>query len=359
MIINKKFFLLWYVFICYLCTKLEITNNKPKIIVSKMKRILGIGSALVDILTQIPNDSILQELDLPKGSMTYVDAETSVAIGKKLAHLGNQMASGGSAANTMSGLAQLGVEAGFLSKIGKDEVGEFFKKQMLETNVNPQLLNSDTPSGRVVAMVTPDGERTFATCLGAAAEMRPEDITPQLFEGWDTLYVEGYLVANPDMLKKAVETAKAKGLTIAIDLASYNVVEESRDFLMDLINNHVDIVFANEQEAFALTGLEPEEALHYLAERCDLAVVKVGAKGSFIQHGDQVVDIEPMTAQVVDTTGAGDMWAAGFLAGLVRNEPLEKCGKMGAIVAKNIIEVVGAKMDNARWNDIHKAISSL
>ena len=324
-----------------------------------MKRILGIGSALVDILTQIPNDSILQELDLPKGSMTYVDAETSVAIGKKLAHLGNQMASGGSAANTMSGLAQLGVEAGFLSKIGKDEVGEFFKKQMLETNVNPQLLHSDTPSGRVVAMVTPDGERTFATCLGAAAEMRPEDITPQLFEGWDTLYVEGYLVANPDMLKKAIETAKAKGLTIAIDLASYNVVEESRDFLMDLINNHVDIVFANEQEAFALTGLEPEEALHFLAERCDLAVVKVGAKGSFIQHGDQVVEIGPMTAQVVDTTGAGDMWAAGFLAGLVRNEPLEKCGKMGAIVAKNIIEVVGAKMDNARWNDIHNAISSL
>ena len=217
-----------------------------------MKKILGIGSALVDILTQIPNEQILKELNLPKGSMTYVDAQTSVEIGKKLAYLGNQMASGGSAANTMSGLAQLGVEAGFLSKIGKDEVGEFFEKQMTETHVQPLMLKSETPSGRVQALVTADGERTFATCLGAAAEMCADDIQPELFEGWDIFYVEGYLVANPTMLRKAVETAKVQGMTIAIDLASYNVVEESRDFLLELINNYVDIVFANEKEAFGL-----------------------------------------------------------------------------------------------------------
>ena len=325
-----------------------------------MKRILGIGSALVDILTQVPDETIMNELGLPKGSMTYVKADDIVRIGELLAQqYGNQRAAGGSAANTMSGLARLGVEAGFLSKIGKDEVGEFFKKQMLDTNVQPQLLTTDTPSGRVIALVTPDGERTFATCLGAAAEMSPDDITPELFDGWDILYVEGYLVANPNMLKKVVETAKAKGLTIAIDLASYNVVEESRDFLMDLVNNYVDIVFANEKEAFALTGMEPEAALHYLSERCQIAVVKVGAKGAFVQRGQEVVTIPPMEAHVVDTTGAGDMWAAGFLAGWVKGESLQRCGMMGAIVAKNIIEVVGAKMDDERWNDIHKAIALL
>lgn len=324
-----------------------------------MKKILGIGSALVDILTQIPNDQILKELNLPKGGMTYVDAKTSVEIGEKIAHIGSQMASGGSAANTMSGLARLGIEAGFLSKIGTDEVGEFFKKQMVETNVKPQLLTSATPSGRVIAMVTPDGERTFATCLGAAAEMRADDIRPELFDGWDIFYVEGYLVANPSMLRKAIETAKAKGLTIAIDMASYNVVEENRDFMLDLINNYVDIVFANEKEAFALTGMEPEAALHFIAERCQIAVVKVGAKGAFVQRGNEMVTIPPLEADVVDTTGAGDMWAAGFLAGLVKGENLEKCGMMGAIVAKNIIEVVGAKMDDTRWNDIHKAIALL
>ena len=324
-----------------------------------MEKILGIGSALVDILTQIPNELILQELNLPKGSMTYVDAKTSVEIGHQLAYLGNQMASGGSAANTMSGLARLGVEAGFLSKIGEDEIGHFFEKQMNESHVKPLMLKSETPSGRVQALVTPDGERTFATCLGAAAEMCADDIKPELFDGWDIFYVEGYLVANPTMLRKAVETAKAQGMTIAIDLASYNVVEESRDFLLELVNNYVDIVFANEKEAFALTGMEPEAALHFLAERCDIAVVKVGPQGAFIQHGDKVVTVPPMKAEVVDTTGAGDMWAAGFLAGLVKNEPLQKCGMMGAIVAKNIIEVMGAKMDDARWDKIHEAITNL
>ena len=325
-----------------------------------MKKILGIGSALVDILTQIPNDQILNELNLPKGSMTYVNADDAVKIGEQVAQqFGSQRASGGSTANTMCGLSRLGVETGFLSKIGKDEIGRFFEKQMTESHVKPLMLTSETPSGRVQALVTPDGERTFATCLGAAAEMCAADIKPELFEGWDIFYVEGYLVANPDMLKKAISTAKAKGLKIAIDLASYNVVEESRDFLIDLINNYVDIVFANEQEAFALTGLEPQEALRFIASKVQIAVVKVGAKGAFVQRGEEVVTVPPLKADVVDTTGAGDMWAAGFLAGLVKDEPLEKCGMMGAILAANIIEVMGAKMDAARWEKIHAAIALL
>ena len=325
-----------------------------------MKKILGIGSALVDYLVQIPNEQILNELNLPKGSMTYVDIENSVRISKMITekHV-CQRASGGSAANTMSGLAQLGVEAGFLSKVGKDEVGQFFEKQMSDTHVKPLMLKSDTPSGRVMAFVTPDGERTFATCLGAAIELGPDDIKPELFDGWDLFYVEGYLVANPDMLRKAIETAKAKGMKIAIDLASYNVVEESRDFLMELVENHVNIVFANEGEALALTGLDPEAALHFIAERCDIAVVKVGAKGAFVQRGDETVSVPPMPADVVDTTGAGDMWAAGFLAGLVQGKDLKTCGMMGATVAKNIIEVVGAKMDAARWEKVHAAIALL
>lgn len=326
----------------------------------QQKRILGIGSALVDFLVQIPNEEILKKLNLPKGGMTYVDIENSVKISQMITEkFGSQRASGGSAANTMSGLAQLGVETGFVSKVGKDEVGQFFEKQMSDTHVKPLMLKSDTPSGRVMAFVTPDGERTFATCLGAAIELCPDDIKPELFEGWDIFYVEGYLVANPNMLRKAVETAKAKGLKIAIDLASYNVVEESRDFLMELIDNYVDIVFANEQESFALTGMEPEVALRFLADRCEIAVVKIGAKGAYVQRCKEIVTIPPMQADVVDTTGAGDMWAAGFLAGLVQGRDLKTCGIMGAIVAKNIIEVIGAKMDDARWNKIHADIANL
>ena len=324
-----------------------------------MKKILGIGSALVDILTQIPNEQILKELNLPKGSMTYVDTDTSVKVGDFLKQYGSTMAAGGSAANTASGLAKLGVGSGFLSKIGKDEVGRFFEKAMIDTNVKPQLLISDTPSGRVQAIVTPDGERTFATCLGAAAEMSPEDIQPELFVGWDIFYVEGYLVANPSMLNKAMETAKAAGLKIAIDMASYNVVDENRDYFIQLIDRYVDYVFANEKEAFALTGMEPKAALDYIAERCDIAVVKVGAKGAYIKHGQEIATIAPLKANVIDTTGAGDMWAAGFLAGLVKGENLQKCGMMGAIVAANVIEVIGPKMDDQRWEKIHASIGAL
>ena len=323
------------------------------------QKILAIGSALVDILTQVPDEIILNQLNLPKGSMTYVDTDTSVKVGDFLKQYGSTMAAGGSAANTASGLAKLGVGSGFLSKIGKDEVGRFFEKAMIDTNVKPQLLISDTPSGRVQAIVTPDGERTFATCLGAAAEMSPEDIQPELFVGWDIFYVEGYLVANPSMLNKAMETAKAAGLKIAIDMASYNVVEENHDYFIQLIDKYVDYVFANEKEAFALTGMEPKAALDYIAERCDIAVVKVGAKGAYIKRGQEKATIAPLKANVIDTTGAGDMWAAGFLAGLVKGENLQKCGMMGAIVAANVIEVVGPKMDDQRWEKIHASIANL
>ena len=325
-----------------------------------MKKILGIGSTLVDILSQVPNEEVLNELNLPKGSMTYVNINDAVSIGERLAQqYGSQRAAGDSAANTMSGLARLGAKSGFLTMMGNDEMGQFFTNEMTRTGVEMLALKSDTPTGRVIAMVTPDGERTFATCLGASIELSPDNIKPELFDNWDIFYIEGYLVANPDMLRKAISTAKDKGLKIAIDLASYNVVEESRDFLLELVNNYVDIVFANEQEALALTGMEPENALHYIAERCDIAVVKIGAKGAYIQRGNEIVTIPPMKADVVDTTGAGDMWAAGFLAGLVKGENLQKCGMMGAIVAKNIIEVMGAKMDDERWDNIHKAISEL
>ena len=326
----------------------------------QQKRILGIGSALVDFLIQIPDEQILQELNLPKGSMTYVDAETAVSIGERMTkQFGGQRAAGGSAANTMSGLAKLGVETGFLSKVGKDEVGQFFEKQMTDTHVKPLMLKSDTPSGRVMAFVSPDGERTFATCLGAAIELSPDDIKPELFDGWDIFYLEGYLVANPNMLNKAVKTAKEMGLKIAIDMASYNVVEESRDYFMQLIDNYVDYVFANEKEAFALTGLEPLQALDFIANRCEIAVVKVGAKGAFIKRGNEMETVAPIKAHVIDTNGAGDMWAAGFLAGLVQGKDLKTCGTMGGIVAANVIEVLGTKMDEARWEKIHAAIANL
>lgn len=324
------------------------------------KNILGIGNALVDILTQIPNDGILNDFNLPKGSMQHVDAAASLKVSEFLKRFGSSMAAGGSAANTMSGAAKLGVRTGYIGKVGKDELGRFFENEMVKTNVQPFMLTTTTPTGCANAIVSSDGERTFATYLGAALELSADDIKPEFFEGWDIFYVEGYLVSNRALLDKSLTLAKTKGMTIAIDLASFNIVEANRDYLQHLVENYIDMVFANEEEAKAFTGLEdPEAALHRIASMCDIAIVKVGARGSMAQQGDKVVKGDPIPAKVIDTTGAGDLWAAGFLSGYVKGESLEKCVSRGSIVAANIIEVIGAKMDEARWDWIIESLKAL
>ena len=324
------------------------------------KNMLGIGNALVDILSQIPDDSLLEQLHLPKGSMHHVDAETSIRYGEILKQFGSSMAAGGSTANTMSGAAKLGAETGYIGKVGRDERGRFFENAMRETNVKPLMLTTDTPTGCAEAIISKDGERTFATYLGAALELCADDIKPEMFDGWDILYVEGYLISNRELLDKVLPLAKEKGMTIALDMASYNIVQDNREYMERIAKDYLDILFANEDEAKAFTLMEdPVEALHRMAALCDIAIVKVGAKGSYVQQGDEVIKIEPIPAKVIDTTGAGDLWAAGFMAGLVKGEPLERCAKMGATLAANIIEVIGAKMDEKRWQNIFNMLELL
>ena len=324
------------------------------------QRILGIGNALVDILTQIPDDHILEALHLPKGTMQHVDAEHSLLVGEKLKQYGSVMAAGGSTANTMSGIAKLGLPAGYIGKVGRDARGEFFEDAMWQTHVKPLMMKTDTPTGCAQAIISKDGERTFATYLGAALELSADDITPDLFEGWDIFYVEGYLVSNRALLDKALPMAKENNMTTAMDLASFNVVEANREYLRDFVGNYIDIVFANEEEAKAFSGKEdPEEALHDMASMCDIAIVKVGAKGAYVQQGEEIVKIGPIPAKVIDTTGAGDMWASGFMAGWIKGEPLRKCALMGATLAANIIEVLGAKMDDARWEKIFDSLEQI
>lgn len=324
------------------------------------KSMLGIGNALVDILTQIPEDRILETLNLPKGTMQHADAEMSAAVADQLKTYGSAMAAGGSSANTMSGSAKLGVKTGYIGKVGEDLLGEFFAEEMRKTHVEPLLFKTPTPTGCAHAIITPDGERTFATYLGAALELSDKDLTPELFQGWDIFYVEGYLVYNQTLLNKALELAKAQGMTIAMDLASFNVVEDNRDYMQHILSEYIDIVFANQEEARAFTQKDnPEEALEDLASVCNIAIVKVGAQGSWVQQGAWKVRVEPMPANVIDTTGAGDLWAAGFMAGYVKGANLSTCARMGTLLASKVIEVLGAKMDEERWQKIFNSLEQL
>lgn len=321
-------------------------------------KILGLGNALVDIMTKIDGDDFLKRMELPKGSMQLVDFDKANEVMNASEGFEKSMAAGGSAANTINGLARLGVETAFIGTVGKDEMGEFFEKDMLKHNTVSKLTKSDTRTGLAVALVTPDAERTFATYLGAAVELTAESLSMEMFEGYDIFHIEGYLVQNYELIETAIDYAKKAGCKVSIDLASFNVVEANLDFLKKMVKN-VDIVFANEEEAKAFTGKEPEEALDIIAGDVEVAVVKIGSKGSLVKNNGKVYTAGVIKANSIDTTGAGDLYASGFLYGMSKNLSFDKCAGIGAVVAGNVIEVIGAKMDDERWNRIYSMIKEI
>jgi sugar/nucleoside kinase (ribokinase family) len=324
-----------------------------------MAKVLGMGNALVDIITQMDNDEVLHDFGLPKGSMTLVDLDTSNYIYSETAGLPKSKASGGSAANTIHGLAHLGVETGFIGAVGNDEMGRFFKKDLQVNKITPILFRTMHETGRAMALISSDSERTFATYLGAAVDLSVDDITHDIFEGYDYFYVEGYLVQNQAMIEKALRLAANASLKICLDLASYNIVDENRDFFLDLIPKYVNILFANEEEIRALTGKSPEEAAYALKDQVDMVVIKMGAEGSLCLSGGEMTRIGVRPSTPVDTTGAGDLYASGFIYGHLKGMDPETCGKMGAILAGRIIELIGAKMDESNWEILRREISAL
>jgi len=325
-----------------------------------MKSILGIGNALTDILAVLPDDSFLKKYYLPLGSMQHVDAPTGNKIWAELKEIGVQYVAGGSAANTISGTAILGMPSGFIGKVGNDELGSLFRQAQQQNGINSNLLIGTAASGRAMVFITaPNADRTFATYLGAALQLEPEDLKDEYFEGYDYLHIEGYLVQNQRLFRRAVEMGKAHGMTISLDMASYNVVESNNAFLQDIAKNYIDIVFANETEAKAFMHKEPREALQAMADICDIAIVKVGKDGSMVQSGKEYYFIEPWPANTIDATGAGDTYAAGFLYAHAQGMPLEICGQVGSILSAKVVEVIGTKIDIPRWKAAKVEIRNL
>ena len=324
-----------------------------------MKKVLGMGNALVDILVKIDNDQLLEKFELPKGSMQLVDKEKSQQLIDALSHLKYEIASGGSAANTINGLANLDIPCGYIGKIHEDKFGKVFSNDMTSKGIEAILFNGNQDTGIATTLISEDSQRTFATYLGAAVELTPEDLKEEYFKGYDFFHIEGYLVQNHELIETAVKLAKKSGLKVSIDMASYNVVEDNLDFLKKLVAEYVDIVFANEEESKSFTGKNPEEALLEISEMCEISVVKVGAKGSMVKTQSDKVFVDAINANPIDTTGAGDLYAAGFLYGLANDLSLEKCAKLGSLTGGNVIEVIGPKMDKDRWVGISSGVSDI
>jgi len=325
-----------------------------------MARVLGFGSALLDQLAHV-SERFVQALPGAKGGMVLVDAGERQRLLDSLDHA-PEIAPGGSAANTVVGLARLGVTTRLLAKTGNDAAGDEYGRHLSDAGVEVSALkrSQGVPTGSCLSLITPDGERTMRTCLGAAATLGSEEVTPADFQGCTHLIMEGYMLHNRALVQEVLHQARAVGCCTAIDLASPEVVAASRDLLPALLEQYADMVFANAQEAAAFAGTpDPQKALDVLASHCRLAVVKVGADGALLRQGSESVHVPAERVLVRDTTGAGDLWAAGFLYGRVQGCRLATAGRMGAAVAAAVVQVVGAVLPESTWVGLRKRLAAL
>jgi sugar/nucleoside kinase (ribokinase family) len=322
--------------------------------------IIGVGSPIVDAIAQVP-DNFIEQIDGDKGGMVLVDA---TAIETLLKSIPGQTvkAPGGSAGNTLFTLARMGNNTSFLGKIGNCSEGEFYRQQFTQLGGDCSRFKvGEQANGQCVSLVTPDGERTMRTNLGAAMTLAPEEISAADFAGCNHAHIEGYLLFNEALMMRVLESAKAAGCTISLDLASFEVVHATSAILPTILRDYVDIVFANEEEAEAFTGIKDDyrAIATKLAEYCDIAAVKVGSHGSYIAHRGEVTKIEPMhAAKVIDTTGAGDLWAAGFLHGWSHQLKHAQSAAIGSILGAAVVQVQGSVLPAHVWDDVMSAIQT-
>lgn len=310
--------------------------------------VIAIGNALVDVLAHTDDDYIARE-EMTKGGMMLVDAKRALALYDDMENPIEM--SGGSASNTMACIASLGGKGGYVGKVADDALGRTFEKSLKDIGVDFQtnpLVDGDASTGRCIILVSDDGERTMNTYLGAAVELTPDDIDDDYIAKGQVLYLEGYLYDQPQAMEafiKASRAAQAAGRRVALSLSDPFCVDRHRQAFRNLVNLHVDILFANEDEIKSLYEVDTiEEACELVSKECALAAITRSEKGSIIiKSGNKTeVKAEPVE-NVVDTTGAGDAYAAGFLYGFTQGKDMAECGRLGSIAAAEVISHMGPR----------------
>jgi sugar/nucleoside kinase (ribokinase family) len=309
--------------------------------------VVGIGNAIVDVLAHA-DDEFLETHGLVKGAMTLIDEPRSAALYTAMGP-GIEI-SGGSAGNTLAGIAALGGRGAFIGKVRDDQLGELYRRDIRAAGVAFETAPAtDGPTtGRCLVLVTPDAQRTMNTFLGAAVELTPDDLDEATIRAAQVTYMEGYLWDPPaakQAFLAAAKIAHGAGRKVSLSLSDPFCVSRHHDSFLKLVSDHVDVLFANEAEICGLYQTESfDGAAQQVRGHCEIAVLTRGDKGAVVLAGEEmhVIEAEPV-ARIVDTTGAGDLYAAGFLAGLTQDRPLYECGRMGAIAAAEVISHIGAR----------------
>lgn len=314
--------------------------------------IYGMGNALLDILVEVP-DKFITQLNLTKGRQHVINEKQSKALLDKIKFANATIAAGGSASNAVATCAQLGLQAGFCGKIGDDEYGIQYENETKEAGVYTRLHKTNKLTGHVVVLITPDAERTMAVNLGCSTDLKKEEVIEQDIASSKILHIDGYQIEQAaETCQHALKLAKKHKIKISIDASDAGVVQRNKSHFEQLIKKYATILFANEEEAAALTGKKAEEAVSELGRWCETAVVKCGKNGSLISHNGVITMIECTPAKAVDTTGAGDAYAAGFLYGYIHEMQMEKAGKIASLLAAKVVEQIGARLSKETISEL-------
>jgi sugar/nucleoside kinase (ribokinase family) len=318
-----------------------------------MEKILGVGNALVDIIKYLKNDDLLKNNSIPKGSKNHLNKEEFNNILKQLDLGDAAYISGGSVANTIQALSRLDIKSNFIGRVGNDEYGEQFEKDFQEAGVDPVLIQDKGDTGQILHLFTPKNEEaTVVGYSGVNTNFSLEDVRKNFLTGYSYLFIDGYLSRDHELLEGLAALADKHSMKIIFDLASGDIAEGHKKFLKTFIKENVSILFANDWEVFSYTGQEPEKALKSIGKDVDILVVKLGNRGSYIKKGDFVFSIPSYPVKLEDPTGAGDLYAAGFLYSYLHGKHLTQCGKMGAFMASQVIKTKGTRFSEEKWREI-------
>lgn len=322
-------------------------------------KILGLGNALVDVLSKLESDETLVKIGIQKGAMDMISREQMYVIRKYQANTETTQAPGGANCNTMRAIALLGGQSGFIGKVGDDNLGQFYEEALLKAGVASYLIKTEGPSGACTVFISPDGERTMGTFLGPAPTISPDEITEDVLRNYDCIHIEGYLIVNEELVRETMKKAKRLGLKVALDLANYNIVNAYKELLEEVIPQYVDILFANASEAEAFTGLPAQEAVKALEKQVHVALITLGKDGSLIGSEGKFYHVDAEGGKPVDTTGAGDNFAAGFLYGQSVGASLVQSAQIGSMLSGYVIDVVGPQVPADKWEQIKLKVKTI